>query len=313
MREFGLAILLCVVGGVFAQNLELTNGKDIKQPGKVNPALAGVQEDLIRVLTDAEIGESLQFMLEGRMPLNLGNYMVGVERTFTDDVANNMFNITYGRTVKSEKKLQWRYGGSLQFNQKSILNKGFDSTSGYTFRDLNGDTQSVKSLADIRNEIAYMDAEFGVTANYKNLIFGASVENILGQNVSLSNLETRQIPFTTNLMVGGFLNFGENFTVYPSAIMIFTEDDMYGKANLNMSGKRLNLDLAYIQENDFQDLSAALALRVNKVFAGVKYTHPLTSASVNAVPSFNLFFNSTVFKSRKLRKSDFSQLMKKFY
>ena len=313
MRKFGLAILLCVVGSVFGQNLELTNGKDIKQPGKVNPALVGVQEDLIRVLTDAEIGESFQFMLEGRMPLNLGNYMVGVERTFTDDVANNMFNITYGRTVKSDKKLQLRYGGSLQFNQKSILNKGFDSTSGYTFTDLNGDTQSVKNLTDIRNEIGYMDAEFGVTANYKNLVLGASVENLLGQNVSLSNLESRQIPFTTNLMLGGFLNIGKNFTIFPSAIMVLNEDDMYGKANFNISAKRVNLDLAYIQENDYQDFSAALAFRVKKVFAGVKYTHPITSASTNTVPSYNLFFNSTVFKSRKLNKSEFSQLMKKFY
>ncbi|PCJ67737.1 MAG: hypothetical protein COA58_00965 [Bacteroidetes bacterium] len=313
MRKIGLAVALCVVGSVLAQNLELTSGKDIKQPGKLNPALAGVQEDLIRVLTDAEIGASYQFMLEGRMPLNLGNYMVGVERTFTDNVANNMFNITYGRSAKGDKALQWRYGGSLQFNQKSILSPGFDSTSGYTFTDLNGDTQSVRNLNDIKNELAYMDAEFGVTANFKNLIVGASVENILGQNVSLSKLSSRHIPFTANLMVGGFLNIGENVTIYPSAIAVFNKDDVYGKANFNVSTRRMNFNASYIQENEFQDISGSIAVRLNKIFAGIKYTHPITSASINAQPSFNLFFNSTIFKSRKFNKSDFALKMKKFY
>src|SRR6056300_696173 len=76
-----------------AQNLEFINGKDIRQPGKVNPSLAGVQEDLVRILTDANINNSYQIGAEGKLPFKLGNYMVGYERLFNDNVNNNIVNL----------------------------------------------------------------------------------------------------------------------------------------------------------------------------------------------------------------------------
>lgn len=319
MRKVGIVVLLSFCGWASAQNLELTGGKEIKQPGKLNPALVGSGEDLIRVITDFQVGESAQFMLEGRIPFKLGNYMVGVERTFTDDVANNMFNVTYGRKSKGEnKKFQWRYGGSLQFNQKSISVDGYDSTAGgYSYKDLNGDVRTLKTRDQIRNGVEYFDAQLGVNMSYKNLLLGVSIENFLGQNVSLDKLESRELPFTANLLVGGFLNIGEKLIVFPSALVIANEDDFYTKGTLDLSFEKLNITAAYIQENDIQDLSAAVGFRFKKTFAGVKYSHPLSGDNASRIqtdlPSFNLFLNSTLFKSRDLFKTDFAKRMKRFY
>lgn len=316
MRIVGVIGLFLLYTWANGQNLELSSGKDIRQPGKINPALAGIQEDLIRVLSDAEINESYQFMLEGRIPLKMGNYMIGVERTFTDDVSNNMFNLTYGRKTNEGKKFQWRYGASLKFNSKSLTIPGYDSSSGYVFKDINGEVKSVKSLNEIRNSVDYFDMEIGASMTYKNLIVGAGIENIMGNNVSLTTSETRSMPFTANVLVGGFINFGENNALFPSAIFVMNEDEYYGKASIDFSTKKVNIAAAYINENDISDVSGSVAIKVEKVFAGIKYTHPISGDAgslVNKTPSFNLFFNSTVFKSRSLFKSDFAKMMKKVY
>lgn len=312
--------MVCIYGWSGAQNLELTSGKDIKQPGKLNPALVGSGEDLIRVISDFQVGESAQFMLEGRIPFKLGNYMVGVERTFTDKVANTMFNVTYGRKSKGgkDKKFQWRYGGSLQFNQKSLSVGGYDSTAGgYTYKDINGDVRTLKTLDQIRSGVEYFDAQLGVNMSYKSLLLGASIENFLGQNVSLNTLETRNLAATVNVLFGGFLPVGEKLILFPSALVIANENDLYTKATLDLSFEKFNITTAFIQENDIQDLSAALGFRFKKTFAGVKYNHPLSGDNTSRIqtdlPAFNLFLNSTLFKSRDLFKSDFAKRMKRFY
>jgi len=319
MRKIGIVLSVCFASLLSAQNLELTSGKDIKQPGKLNPALVGSGEQLIRVITDFKLGESAQFLVEGKLPLRLGNYMIGMERTFTEDVANNMFNVTYGRKSKGkDKKFQWRYGGSMQFNQKSISVPGYDSTaSNYSYKDLDGEIRTLKTLDDMRSGIEYFDAQIGVNMSYKNLIMGVSVENFLGQDVSFNKLESRQLPVTANLLVGGFLGIGEKLVVFPSALLVTSEDDFYTKATLDLSFEKFNITTAYIQENDIQDLSAALGIRFKKTFAGVKYTHPLSGDDTNRIqtdlPSFNLFLNSTLFKNRDLFKSDFAKRMRRFY
>jgi len=43
---------------------------------------------------------------------------------------------------------------------------------------------------------------------YKNFLLGASIKYFLGQNVSLSKLESRVKPFAANLMAGWFFNIG---------------------------------------------------------------------------------------------------------
>jgi hypothetical protein len=322
MRKIGIALLLGFCGAVSGQNLELTSGKDIKQPGKLNPALVGSGEELIRIISDFQLGESAQLMLEGRLPLRLGHYMVGIERTFTDEVSNNMINITYGHKSKGgdKKNIQWRYGGSLQFNQKSISIPGYDSTTGgggYTYKDLDGEVRTLKTLDEIRTGLDYFDAQLGVNMSYKSLILGASVENFIGQNVSFDKSDDRKLPLTANILVGGFLNIGEKLIVFPSGLFIANKNDMYAKATLDLSFEKFNITTAYIQENDLQDLSAALGFRFKKTFAGIKYNHPLSSGATSRIqtdlPSFNLFLNSTLFKSRDLFKSDFAKKMKRFY
>mgnify|MGYP001579282146 FL=1 len=316
MRTLLVLLTLMSFGFVQAQNLELNQGKDIRQPGKINPALAGIQEDLVRFLSEGQIGRSNQFMLEGRMPLKLGNYMIGYERTFTDDVSNKMFNLTYGRKIKGEKrKLEWRYGGTIQINTKSLLNNGFDSTSGYTFKDLNGEIQSVKNKQDLKSSINYADVVLGTSVNYKNLMAGLSIENFLGSNVSLSEAETRKLPFTANLVLGGFVGVGKN-TLFPALVLVANQDDFYTKASLDFSTEKMNFATAYISEPQRTDISGSIAYKGKKSFYGIKYLHPLnddTGGLVNTVPTFSLFLNSTLFKSRNLFKSDFAKKMKQLY
>lgn len=254
MKKLFLVLLVFSTSSLFGQNLELTGGKDITQPGKVNPSLAGVQEDLVRLLTDAEIGQSYQLMLEGRLPLKLGNYMVGVERTFTDDVTNNMFNLTYARksNKKKNKKFQWRYGGSLQFNTKSLTTPGFDSSSGYTFQDINGQTKSVKSLDELRSSVDYVDLVLGGSMTYNNLMAGLSLENFLGSDLSLTTVESRKLPFTTNFIFGGFLTAGK-YTLFPSAVVMLNSDDFYAKTGVDFSAEKFNLAAVYIAENNSDD------------------------------------------------------------
>jgi hypothetical protein len=312
----------------FGQNLELRSGKDIKQPGKVNPSLAGVQEDFARLLTDAEVGKSYQFMLEGKLPLRLGNYMVGYERLFTDEVANNMINISYARTNKKDKlferkkekesNIEWRYGATVQIHQKSFLKPGaFDSAAGgFQFEDINGRIQTVPKLDNINTSLDYFNIVLGGSMKYKSLMVGLSIENLLQQDVSLSKLETRKIPFTGNFILGGFLGLGEKATLFPSAVAVFSNEDIYAKASIDLSTEKWIFSSAYSTENLLQDLSASVAFKYKKTIIGLKYAHPLSTSSSglrNDIPSFNIFLNSTIVKGVKLFKSDFAKEMKKFY
>lgn len=327
-KGIGVMILSLIWMASYGQNLELRSGKDIKQPGKVNPSLAGVQEDFARLLTDAEVGKSYQFMLEGKLPLRLGNYMVGFERLFTDEVANNMINITYARTNKKDKllfkkkedenKIEWRYGATVQIHQKSFLKPGaYDSAAGgFQFRDINGEVQTVPKLEDINTSLDYFNIVLGGSMKYKNLMLGLSVENLLQQDVSLSKLETRKIPFTGNFIVGGFLSLGEKATLFPSAVAVFSNDDIYAKASVDLSTEKWIFSSAYSTENLLQDISASVAFKYKKTIVGLKYAMPLSSSNTglaNDIPSFNIFLNSTLVKGVKLFKSDFAKEMKKFY
>ncbi len=319
MRKIVWIVFMSIGCLLEAQNLEFNNGKDVKQPGRLNPALVGSGEDLIRIISDFKLDESAQFMLEGRMPFKLGSYMVGVVRTFTEDVSNNMFNITYGRKAsKKGNDFQWRYGGSLQFNQKSISVPGYDSTAGgYTYRDLNGDVRTLKSRSDFKNGVDYVDIQLGLNMSYKDLILGASIENFLGQDVSLIALESRKVPFTANVILGGFLSIGEKWVIFPSALLMANEEEVYTKATLDLSADKLNFTAAYILENNLQDLSASIGYRFKKTFAGIQYVHPIsgdnTARIQSDLPSFNLFLNSTLFKNRDVFKSDFAKKMRLFY
>ncbi len=319
-KEVFVLLVLLIWGVGSAQNLELRSGKDIKQPGKINPALAGVQGDLFKILSDAEVGKSYQLMLEGKIPLKLGNYMVGYERVFNENVANNMFNITYGRSNKKDKNrknLNWRYGATVQIHNKAFIAAGFDSTAGYQFTDINGQVQSVPKLEDIETSLDYFNVELGGSLNYKNLIVGISIENMLQQNVSLAIGNERKIPFTSNLVIGGFVNISDNITLFPAAIAVLAGKDFYTKASIDLSSKKVNFTAAYTAENELQDISAAIGFRVKeKTLFGLRYAHPLSqggSGLVNIIPSFNIFLNSTVFKSTNLFKSDLAKQMKKFY
>jgi hypothetical protein len=315
MRKIGVLLLVLIAGLINAQNLELINGKDIKQPGKINPSLAGVQEDMIRIISDAEVGQSYQLMLEGKLPLKMGNYMVGVERLFNEDVVNNSFSITYNRKLKTEsKKFNWRYGGSLQFNQRSLLSiPGYDSAAGYRYTDINGQLKSVPKLADLETSLSQFDMEIGASANYKNLLFAVGAENIVGQNVSFVKNEKRRMPFTGNVMLGGFVKMGEKVTLFPSLVSTLSDEAIYVKGGMDFTTEKFNISAAYLNADSKASLNAAVAIKYKKVFAGLKYTHPLSNIAINEVPGFNIFFNSTVFKSRSLFKSEFAKKMKKLY
>lgn len=318
MRKIGWIVILGFTMNGWAQNLELNSGKDIRQPGKINPALAGIQEDLIRILSDAEVGQSYQLMLEGHIPFNIGNFMIGAERTFTDDVSNDMFNFTYARRKKrKDKKLQWRYGASFQFNTKTLATPLYDSSAGgFVFKDIDGLQRVAPTLDHLRTGIEYFDAELGAAITYKNLMLGASLQNFIGANVSMTTLEKRTVPFSANLMLGGFINLGKKATIFPSAIVFKNKDQFYAKAGLDFSTKHFNISSAFITDNDFSEINASAAYKFRKIFAGIEYTQPVAEGAnllLDVSPTINLFINSTLFKSRSLFKSKFAKQMKKLY
>lgn len=297
---------------LFGQNLEFLNGKDFKQPGKLNPAYTGAQEDLIRIISDVDYGKSLQLMVEGRLPLKLGNYMVGIERTYTPDASNNMVNITYGRKYKgSNKNINWRYGGTLQLNQRSITIPGYDS--GYKFQDLNGQMGAANNVDDFRSSFDFMDLDLGVSVNSKNIFAGVALQHILGQNVSFVKSQSRSIPIAANFSLGGFLNVGSKLTVFPNVLMVVNQNESFRKASMDFATDKFNITGSYSKTNQAESINAAVGFKLKKVFTGLKYSHPLSDPTSAILPRFSLFLNSTVFKSRDLFKSDFAKQMKKFY
>ena len=312
MRRVGFIVLLSFSGMLFGQNLEFLNGKDFKQPGKLNPAYTGAQEDLIRIISDVDYGKSLQLMVEGRLPLKLGNYMVGIERTYTPDASNNMVNITYGRKYKgSNKNINWRYGGTLQLNQRSITIPGYDS--GYKFQDLNGQMGAANNVDDFRSSFDFMDLDLGVSVNSKNIFAGVALQHILGQNVSFVKSQSRSIPIAANFSLGGFLNLGSKLTVFPNVLMVVHQNESFRKASMDFATDKFNISGSYSKTNQAESINGSVGFKLKKVFTGLKYSHPLSDPTSAILPRFSLFLNSTVFKSRDLFKSDFAKQMKKFY
>jgi hypothetical protein len=302
-----------IAGFISAQNLELINGKDIRQPGKMNPSLAGVQEDVIRFLSDADIRNSYQLGVEGKLPFKLGNYMVGYERLYNDAVSNNSVNLTYGRTNKSSKNLQFRYGATVSLFQKNFLKADYDSaTNRYRFTDLNGEVQTVPTLNDVNTTIDYFDVTLGASVNYRFLMAGVSVDNFMGQDVSLSKIDIRKVPFTTNIVVGGFFGIGEKLTVFPSVVAVLNADNVYTKASADVALEKWLFSASYLMQDDITNVSGTVGYRYKKTLIGLKYTQPL-EGQLDALPGINLFLNGTVFKSRDLFKSDFAKKMKRFY
>lgn len=316
MKNIVCILLLLLSGNLIAQNLELRNGKDFEQPGKINPSLAGIQEDVVRLLTDTKVGSGFEFMLDGKLPLKLGTYMVGYERMFTEDVANSVVNVTYGRELKN-KKFNWRYGATFQMNNKSLVQSGFDSTTGYQFKDLNGELQSVANVGDLKDAISYVNLELGTSVKYNNLFAGLSIENLLQQNVSLDASAARKLPVTANLVLGGFMGLGDKITLFPSAVLVSSGSEIFARASLDLSTEKVNFGAAYTTEEQRQDIKGTLAFKINKkTFLGISYAHPLsgtTGSLVNTTPEFGIFFNQTVLKDANIFKSDFAKQMKKFY
>lgn len=292
-----------------AQNLELRDGKDIKQPALVNPALAGLQEDMFRLLTNANLN-NYSFLVEGKIPLKMGNYTLGVNRISNEYVSNSMFNITYGRTNKKDKKLKLRYGGSLQFSNRSSLKTDADST-GIRFVDLNGETSYLPKLTDLNSSISYVNFEFGGALQYNDLIASLSLQNILNPDVSLIDGEGRRLPLSANLMVGGFLHLGEKYTLFPSAIAVYNNEGYYAKTSLDFNTPYFNLAAAYIADELQQDLNATLAMHYKRMYFGLIYSQPIEG--LDNGPELRVFLNSALFKDKKLFKSDFAKQIAKFY
>ena len=294
-----------------AQNKEIRHGKDITQPGQINPALAGLQEDMFRLLTNTDLND-ISFLIEGKIPFKLGNYMIGYDRTANEYVSESVFNLTYGRTSKKEKGREWtfRYGGSLEFSGRSSLSS--DSSNGvFSIVDLNGETTTFGLPTDLKDKINYVNLSFGGSMQFKKLILSLAVSNISNPAVSMIEGEKRNLPLSADIMLGGFVKLGENITLFPSAIATFNNENYFVRTAVNMNTKYFNLNAAYLSDDIRQDISASLGFHYKKSFFGLKFDQPLGSSAQD--PIFQIFLNSGIFKDRKMFKSDFAKQIGLFY
>ncbi|MFY0642923.1 MAG: type IX secretion system membrane protein PorP/SprF [Bacteroidia bacterium] len=311
MKSLTFSIFFIFIGSLaFAQNQELRYSTDLQQPGTVNPALAGLKEDVFRILTNTDLN-NYSLLVEGRLPLKLGNYMLGVQAETNDYIKDNMFNLTYGRTIKSDKAWTFRYGGSLQMRSRSNLKTDGDSVA-FSFVDLNGQLTEFQSLSQITGDLSYVNINFGASVNWKNLLVSAAINNAFSPDVSLLQGEERELPLQVNMTVGGFLNLGENTTLFPSYIGVYQKDDFLSRLSLNLHTKHFNVAGMYTADKTQSDLTASLAMHYKRSFFGLSYSQQLDGGVDNS-PVFKVFINSSLFKSAKLFKSKFAKDIYEFY
>lgn len=311
-----MAIVCAVtVNCAMGQNKEIAQAKDITQPGQINPALAGLQEDVFRLLTNTDLND-FSLMFEGKIPFKLGNYMVGYERYANEDVSESTFNITYGRTSKKDKDKKWRfrYGGSLEFSSRtSLSNPDSNANGGFSIVDLDGNTYNFQLPNQLNSSINYMNLEFGGAVQYDNLILSASIDNLLNPNVSLIEGDKRRLALNTNVMIGGFIHPSQELTIYPSVIATYQANEEYFMTgSLDLNYKWANLRAGYVNDGISDALTGTLGFHYKKTYFGLQYDEGLSSV-VNAGPSLQVFVNSGLFKDRKLFKSDFAKQIGLFY
>lgn len=316
MKKIILASLCLIQASFsFAQNKEISQAKDITQPGQINPALAGLQEDVFRLLTNTDLND-FSLMFEGKIPFKLGNYMLGYERFANDDVSESTFNITYGRTSKKDKSKKWRfrYGGSLEFSSRTSLSTPDSNANGqFNIVDLDGREYSFQLPTDLNASINYVNLEFGGAVQYDNLLISASIDNLLNPNVSLIEGEKRRLALNTNVMIGGFMHPTKDLTIYPSLIAIYQANEEYLlKGGVDINYKYANVSAGYLNDGITDALTASIGFHYKKTFFGLQYDGGLNS-TINAGPSLQVFINSGIFKDRKLFKSDFAKQIGLFY
>lgn len=321
MKRFSTILALFIfASNSFAQTLtsaydqEIQQGKDITQPGQINPALAGLQEDVFRLLTNTNLND-LSFMVEGKIPLKLGNYMVGYERFGNDYVSESTFNITYGRTSKKDKDKKWRfrYGGSLEISSRtSLTNDDSTGASGFSIVDLDGNRYYFQVPNELNSSINYLNLEFGGALQYDNLILSASLDNLLNPNVSMIEGDKRRLPLNANVMIGGFISPSKELTIYPSFISTLQADENYFmNGSIDVSYKYANLRVGYFANGANDGLTGTLAFHYKKTYFGLQYAD--NSGFTTNIPTFQVFVNAGLFKDRKLFKSDFAKQIGQFY
>lgn len=301
-------------GHLFAQNLEMISGKELQQPGKVNPAMVGFQEELFRILSKAEFGQSYQLMVEGRVPLTKGSYLLGLERINSNNVNNTVFNLAYSKKIKKKKDIQWRFGGNVKFNQKTLINTDFDSLSGYSYRDLDGITYFLSDLKNGHIQRSFIDLELGVTLDYKSLFAGLSFENVTMSNVSHQQFVKRNLPFTGNLVVGGFLAKDKEWVVLPNIMMSFNQEALLVKSGVDISYKNLNFSGRYNFLNTTHFGETMVGMKSKKSVGGIRFSYQINELNVNQSPFvFDIFYNTSLFKKRDLFRSELAKRMRLFY
>ncbi len=309
MKRSALLLFISALAvGSMAQDLEIKSSSDWRQPGNVNPALAGLKEDVFRVLSNTDLN-NYTLMLEGRLPFKLGNYMMGVQRTSNDYVSDNMFNLTYGRTSKKNKNFHFRYGGSLEFHSRSSIKTDGDSVL-FAFTDLDGKRREFSSLSELTGELSYVNIDFGASINYNNLLMAVSLNNAFSPDVSLLQAEQRELPLQLNACIGGFIKLAENYTFFPSFIGVYQNNNFLAQAGVELYTKHINVAARYSLEELRDELTASIATHYKRTYVGLSYTQAL---SESGNPEFKVFLNSSLFKSPKWLKSKFAKDISKFY
>lgn len=314
--------LTALVLSSIAQNTLLKEGLDFRMPGKINPALAGLQGDLIKFVGNTDVEGITRGFLEGRIPFTKISYFAGVENfnNQTDFINQKTVNVNIARTNSYDNGLQLKYGLGVDFGSKSLNLPTFISPL-TNLEDLDGFDYFSDTLLqvshDFADRISNATANFGMSVVFNKMLFSISADNIIPRDISLDRNQERIQPMYVNAVLGGFLPIGQKVLLFPKVMYSMGGDETFLRSGIDINASRFTLNTTYNIEEEITSLDLGLAVNYKMVFGGVRYSTELentsTTGGLNSEPTYTMFLNIALFKNKKETPSDFINMFKGIY
>lgn len=304
-----------------SQNLDLINGKEFDDMGKLNPAFTGILEEL-RLL--AGQNGNLRAGIESKV-FKSANY-IGFNFDFDeiDHLKRQSFQFNYAREKEIGEDFKIKFAATGDYEVRTF-NRRVEDTS-FSFVDFNGNTWDyLQGQTDFKPTIEGINFGFGVGAIYKNLVFGLNANNINQMNINL--LEGGggiNLPIEINAQFGGFFNLPGEIKIFPNAIFSYlgngADETMLAlglgatKGDWSLNGQYEMFE--YGDENPVTRLDIGVYGRIDRFLVGLSYLHwskePSSSSELNG-EDFRITLNTTIFKKKMKKATGIFSDLRKFY